>query len=32
MVKWEDETKKHTSEDTMMEMNPTDYSPKDITE
>lgn len=32
MVKWEDEIKKQTSDETMMEMNPTDYYLNDMTE
>ena len=32
MVRWEDEMKKHTKDDTMIEMNPTDYYRKDINE
>lgn len=32
MVRWEDEMKKQTNDDTMMEMNPTDYSRKAMTE
>ncbi len=32
MVRWEEEMKKQTRDETMMEMKPTDYSRKDMTE
>ena len=32
MVRCEDDIKKHTTEDTMIDMNPTDYSRNDMME